>query len=159
MFDTLVLILTLSKLGNLSATKSKVGKQIYRDNICYFLLTTATNLTVFSIQTLGSESTLIKPTVIPFSTLMTATMGSRVFLNLKLFDKRQKAAADEGIPLVKGSHAYGFHHRTFSQSHSHRLSYVLDITAEPRAGEAFETQVNYHSDEMNGIHARRNTIL
>jgi hypothetical protein len=89
-FDSVVLILTLSKLhGNLAAAKSRVGRQIYQDNLVYFVLTTATNITVLTIQALGSEYDMIKPTAVPFSTLMTTTMGARVFLNLRLLDQRQ----------------------------------------------------------------------
>jgi hypothetical protein len=85
--------LTLAKLhGNLAATtKSKIGKQIFRDNLIYFTLTTVTNVTVLSIQALGPKYDMIKPAAVPFSTLMTVTMGSRVFLNLKLFDQRQNS--------------------------------------------------------------------
>ncbi|KAG5636305.1 hypothetical protein H0H81_008476 [Sphagnurus paluster] len=112
-FDTVVLLLTLAKLhGNLATTKSRVGKQIYRDNLVYFLLTAVTNITVLSIQALGAEYDQIKPTAVPFSTLMTVTMGTRVFLNLKLFDKRQERAA-AGIPLSIGSNSSSglSHHR------------------------------------------------
>ena len=69
---------------------------------------------VFSIQTLAPKGTLLKPTVFPFLTLVTVTMGSQVFLNLKLFDKRQKAAANNGIALVKGCHPW-----IFFQSHAY----------------------------------------
>lgn len=103
-FDTVVLVFTLAKLhGNLATTKSQVGKQIYRDNLIYFALTAVTNITVLSIQALGPKHDMIKPTAVPFSTLMTVTMGSRVFLNLKLFDQRQQRVAD-GIPLSISSH-------------------------------------------------------
>jgi hypothetical protein len=106
-FDTVVLIFTLAKLhGNLSTTKSRVGKQIYRDNLIYFILTAVTNITVLSIQALGPEHDMIKPTAVPFSTLITVTMGSRVFLNLKLFDNRQKyEVTGLGIPLSISSHS------------------------------------------------------
>jgi len=103
-FDTVVLVFTLAKLhGNLATTKSRVGRQIYRDNLVYFLLTAVTNITVLTIQALGPKFDMIKPTAVPFSTLMTVTMGSRVFLNLKLFDQRQQNAA-AGIPLSISSH-------------------------------------------------------
>ncbi|GLB43620.1 hypothetical protein LshimejAT787_1401320 [Lyophyllum shimeji] len=122
-FDTVVLIFTLAKLhGNLATTKSKVGRQIYRDNLVYFLLTAVTNITVLTIQALGPSFDMIKPTAVPFSTLMTVTMGSRVFLNLKLFDKRQQSAA-AGIPLSTSSHG--------SSGHNHSLItpavHVVDV--------------------------------
>jgi hypothetical protein len=104
-FDTVVLLFTLAKLhGNISTTKSRVGKQIYRDNLIYFALTAVTNITVLTIQALGPEHDMIKPTAVPFSTLITVTMGSRVFLNLKLFDQRQQREA-AGIPLSISSHS------------------------------------------------------
>ncbi|KAG6811267.1 hypothetical protein H0H92_008260 [Tricholoma furcatifolium] len=123
-FDTVVLVFTLAKLhGNLATTKSKVGKQIYRDNLVYFLLTAVTNITVLSIQALGPAFDMIKPTAVPFSTLMTVTMGSRVFLNLKLFDQRQQNATTS-IPLAINSNPTG------SNSYSRSLpppSHSMDV--------------------------------
>jgi len=99
LFDSVVLILTLAKLhGNFTTTKSQVGRQIYRDNLLYFVLTAATNITVLSIQALGPAHDMIKPTAVPFSTLMTVTMGSRVFLNLRLLGQKQKPSS-VGSPL------------------------------------------------------------
>lgn len=99
-FDSVVLVLTLAKLhGNLALTKSRIGKQIYRDNVIYFTLTAVTNVTVLSIEALGPKYDMIKPTAMPFSTVMTVTMGTRVFLNLKLFDQRRQPAISGGIPL------------------------------------------------------------
>ncbi|KAF9469576.1 hypothetical protein BDZ94DRAFT_1303277 [Collybia nuda] len=116
-FDTVVLVFTLAKLhGNLSTTKSQVGKQIYRDNLIYFVLTAVTNITVLSIQALGPDHDMIKPTAVPFSTLLTVTMGSRVFLNLKLFDQRQQRAA-AGIPLSISSHGSNNSGRVLTGSH------------------------------------------
>lgn len=90
-FDTCVLVLTLAKFhGNFNAAKSKVGRQVYNDNLMYFFLMTATNITVTSIQAQRDPKfDLIKPAAVPFSTLMTVTMGTRVFLNLRLFNQRQ----------------------------------------------------------------------
>lgn len=114
-FDTVILLLTLAKLhGNLITAKSQVGKQIYRDNLTYFALTTVTNITVLTIQALPSSFDMIKPTAVPFSTLMTVTMGTRVFLNLKLFDRRREHAA-QGIPLSINSSSD--HSRSQSSGH------------------------------------------
>lgn len=69
---------------------------MYRDNLLYFLATAVTNITVLAIQTLNSSSPLVnfflKPNVLPYSTLMTVAMGTRVFLNLTLSNARQKEA-------------------------------------------------------------------
>ncbi|KAF9446029.1 hypothetical protein P691DRAFT_829168 [Macrolepiota fuliginosa MF-IS2] len=91
-FDTCVLVFTLAKFhGRLSASKSGVGRRVYNDNLLYFFLTTAANITVLSIQAQPNPKfDFIKPAAVPFSTLMTVTMGTRVFLNLRLFDQRQQ---------------------------------------------------------------------
>ncbi|KAJ3569701.1 hypothetical protein NP233_g4874 [Leucocoprinus birnbaumii] len=90
-FDTCVFIFTIARFRGNNAAKSKVGRQIYNDNLLYFFLQTATNVVVLSIQAQQKPSyNLIKPAAVPFSTLMTVTMGTRVFLNLRLFNQRQQ---------------------------------------------------------------------
>lgn len=106
-FDTVVLLLTLAKIHtNLSVTSSQVGRQIYQDNLMYFIISTVTNIVVLAIESLGAEHTMIKPTAVPFSTLMTVTMGSRVYLNLKLIHTRSDQRADYPIPPSFGSGIY-----------------------------------------------------
>lgn len=94
-FDTCVLVLTVAKLrfyGTFSTARSNVGRQVYNDNLLYFFLMTAANATVLSIQAQHNPRfDLIKPAAVPFSTLMTVTMGTRVFLNLRLFNQRQQS--------------------------------------------------------------------
>jgi len=91
-FDVIVVLLTIAKLnantGNFS--KSAISKQIYRDNLLYFIIAAATNITVLTIQGLDDSFALIKPTAVPFSTVITVTMAQRVYLNLKLFHQRQQ---------------------------------------------------------------------
>ncbi|KAI0659132.1 hypothetical protein C8Q70DRAFT_152264 [Cubamyces menziesii] len=102
LFDATVLVLTLARLPRDLAQKSHVGSQIFRDTLVYFTLTATTNIVVLSIQALGDAHAMLKPTVVPFSTVMIVTMGSRVYLNLKLLhQKRQDSAAvgGERIPL------------------------------------------------------------
>ena len=78
---------------------------MYRDNFLYFLATTVTNLTVLVIQTLPSSHPFIdnflKPNVLPYATLITVAMGTRVFLNLTLYNTRQKEAEDSLPHTVK----------------------------------------------------------
>ena len=97
-FDTVILFLTILKLKSNRANTSHLGYLIYRDSLLYFLFTAVTNIIVLSIQSTGPSMDLIKPNAVPFSTLVTATMGSRVFLNLKLFHQRQ-ARANQGLPF------------------------------------------------------------
>ncbi|KAI0330629.1 hypothetical protein GY45DRAFT_725421 [Cubamyces sp. BRFM 1775] len=105
LFDTTILVLTLAKLPRNLTQKSSVGSQIFRDTLLYFTLTTTTNIVVLSIQALGSSHAMLKPTAVPFSTVMIVTMGSRVYLNLKLLHQRSQggtsagAGGGERIPL------------------------------------------------------------
>ena len=98
LFDATVLILTLAKLRRNLVAKSLVRRQIFRDTLMYFTLTTVTNIAVLSIQALGSAHAMIKPVAVPYSTVMTVTMGSRVYLNLRLLEQRRQTEPDN-IPL------------------------------------------------------------
>lgn len=125
LFDTTILFLTIAKLPNIWTTKARLGRQIFRDTLVYFTLTTVTNVVVLSIQALGQADSLLKPTAVPFSTVMTATMGSRVYLNLQLLEKRRRhQPEEESIPfgLVRG----GFN--PAKNSPSGMSGYTLDVT-------------------------------
>ena len=112
-FDTCVFIFTVVKFrGNSDTFKSKVNRQIYNDSLLYFFLQTATNIVVLSIQTQSNPSfNLIKPATVPFSTLMTVTMGTRVFLNLRLFNRRQEQLNAPSLP-VQVQYSGGANHPT-----------------------------------------------
>ena len=107
-FNSVILILTIWKLCYRRHIKSPVGSIILRDSLLYFFFTTAMILVVLSIQSLGRVMDYLKPTAVPFATLMTTTMGCRLFLNLKMFSKRTEsgligkggAEHQHGISLV-----------------------------------------------------------
>ncbi|KAJ3569700.1 hypothetical protein NP233_g4875 [Leucocoprinus birnbaumii] len=105
-YDTVVLLLTLAKFhGNVLTAKSNIGKQVYKDNLLYFVLMSVTNITVLSFQAVSNPSfELVKPVVVPFSTLMTVTMGTRVFLNLRLFNLRQQHGSTNSQSLPLSAH-------------------------------------------------------
>ncbi|KAF8528597.1 hypothetical protein JB92DRAFT_2697292 [Gautieria morchelliformis] len=86
-FDTVVMLLAVFKLKSHCASSSAVGYAIHRDGLVYFFITALTNIIVLVIQALGPSFDLIKPTAAPISTLITATMGARVYLNLKLLSE------------------------------------------------------------------------
>jgi len=96
-FDAVILILTVAKVNLYRSAQSKVGYIIYRDSLLYFLLTAATNITVLIIEASQSEYNSIKPAALPFATLITVAMSSRVYLNLKLFNQRQEKVG-QGLP-------------------------------------------------------------
>ena len=72
-FDVVILLLTVLKIKADQARQSSIGRQIYRDSLLYFLATAATNITVLSIQALGHGHDMIKPTAVPFSTVITVS--------------------------------------------------------------------------------------
>src|ERR1700734_1693291 len=90
-FNSVILILTIWKLCYHRHIRSPVGSIILRDSLLYFFFTTTMILVVLSIQSLGRVMDYMKPTAVPFATLMTTTMGCRLFLNLKLFSKRTES--------------------------------------------------------------------
>ncbi|THH01469.1 hypothetical protein EW026_g1239 [Hermanssonia centrifuga] len=121
-FDTVILVLTLAK-----------------DNLRYFMLATATNIAVLSIQALGAEHDMIKPAAVPFSTVMTVAMGSRVYLNLKLYDydhNHERGSRSTDIPLsVTSGYSESTGERTFQSiptSVMNSTAYCSTLTKEDK---------------------------
>jgi len=132
-------LLTVAKLNATAGNfgRSEISKQIYRDNLLYFLLTAATNITVLTIQGLDDSFALVKPTAVPFSTVITVTMAQRVYLNLKLFHQRQQRA-EAGLPA--------------SMPSQHTTSSMNSPGYPPKP-------VAYGSDmKMNTIYIQRDTV-
>lgn len=99
-FDLLILSLTIVKLPGRFASSSVC--QIYRDSILYIVFITVSDLTALTIQTIpGDDFESIKPMVHPFWVLISTTMGSRLFFNLKLFKQQE-----EELPATSCSWTY-----------------------------------------------------
>jgi len=106
LFDLCVVLLTTFKLKSMGF--SRVAGLLYRDSLFYFVLTAAANISVLVIQALPSSSfqlSLIKPAVLPYSTLMTVAMGSRVFMNLRMLHMNQSGGS--GIRFVPSDKSQG----------------------------------------------------
>ena len=104
-FYAVILLLTISKLSTYRAEHSDIDFLIYRDCVGYFTITLVTNIPILVIQAMGPAYDLIKPAAIPFSILIMVTMGSRVFLNLNLFNARWELH-DQSLPFTSySSHA------------------------------------------------------
>jgi hypothetical protein len=104
-FDIVIPIFTIAKVNAHRSAQSTVGYIIYRDSVLYFFLTAATNITVLIIEALGPDYNLIKPTAVPFATLITVTMSSRVFLNLKFNNRQEKV--NLGLPVHSHVSSFG----------------------------------------------------
>jgi hypothetical protein len=104
-FDLVILVLTLLKLRAQTYQQSKLGFVVYRDSLVYFLCTAVTNIVVLSFQALDESQATLKPMVLPLSTIISVTLGSRVFLNLRLFMQRQSQKSKEKSMLHDIDHA------------------------------------------------------
>jgi hypothetical protein len=73
-FDLVALTLTLLKVGAAQLPGSRVGKQVYQDSLLYFFITTAANIIVLTIQSLGHAHDMLKPAILPLSTVLTVRL-------------------------------------------------------------------------------------
>ncbi|KZW02260.1 hypothetical protein EXIGLDRAFT_744705 [Exidia glandulosa HHB12029] len=160
-FDVIVLVLSIYKLRSNSSGfgQSAIARQISNDNIAYFLLTAATNITVLSIQALGDDFALIKPTAVPFSTVVTVAMAQRVYLNLKLFHSRTERIA-AGLPPTQPSGSHGTTSSTSRRGKSTDLGYKsfapaweMERKHNDTRDTAVEMPVVYIRREINSEHA------
>ena len=154
LFDTTILVLTLLKLRPALMAKSYVSRQIFRDTLMYFAITAVTNIVVLSIQSLGESHAMLKPTAVPFSTVMTVTMGSRVYLNLKLLEQRRQAEL-QGLPMTAPSGSQS--NSQGSTSSASRVSRVAPfaVSAPPRPSGQFSSAIPtpWEKDKPSGAFA------
>ena len=102
----MIFLLAALKLTT-ARTSSPVGCATPRSYLGYFLITAAANTTVLVIQALGPRFDHTKPTVMPISTVITAAMGVRVYLNHQLFNIQQQQTSIERGCLSTASMANG----------------------------------------------------
>jgi len=88
LFDTVILVLTVIAIHQ-EQKQSRLAQTFVMDNLCYFVVVTITNVVVLGIQSLTRKYQLEKSASIPWPTVVTVAMGSRVYLNLKLFENRR----------------------------------------------------------------------
>jgi len=88
LFDTVILVLTIMAIRQ-EQKKTHLTKTFMTDNLCYFIAVTITNVVNLAIQSLEREHELEKATSIPWPTIITVAMGSRVYLNLRLFENQR----------------------------------------------------------------------
>lgn len=78
MFDLVVFLLTLAKLKSQDLKGSPYGRRVYLDSLLYVAATVGVNLMVAIVEALPARYNLLKPNVVPFSTVITV----RSFLSL-----------------------------------------------------------------------------
>jgi hypothetical protein len=89
LFNAVILVMAMSKFIDQRAQQSRIGYLAYRNSILYIAIATATSVAVLVVQSLNADHQMIKQAALPYSTLITATMGARVFLNLRLSNPTQ----------------------------------------------------------------------
>lgn len=153
-FDILILILTVWKLPDNRHERSPVGYIIFRDSLLYIFFTAATNLVVLSIESMGEPDGPINAAALPFSTLITTTMGCRLFLNLKLYHQRE---AERITPFISHSRSAsgddGEQRTTLLPSHD------SPVPQQPFAGTPHRTHppskpLELKADTLKGNHER-----
>jgi hypothetical protein len=70
-YDVAIFLLTLARLKSPNLKNSPISRQIYLDSLFYVAVTAAVNITVVTFQALPDRFELLKPTVVPFSTVVT----------------------------------------------------------------------------------------
>ena len=88
-FDGVILTATIVKLRGTMSPSSSLGFLIYRDALLYFVVTAVANLVLVIINLVPSAPLPLKGSVLPFTTVFTVSMGTRTFLNLRLFKRRE----------------------------------------------------------------------
>ncbi|KAG5642631.1 hypothetical protein DXG03_002469 [Asterophora parasitica] len=77
---TVLVLLFLGLLEQRSSGKPNISHPVYQESLTNVAIATAADIAVLIVLALGPEYQLAKQIVLPFSTLITATMGARVFL-------------------------------------------------------------------------------
>ncbi|KAF5376512.1 hypothetical protein D9615_008577 [Tricholomella constricta] len=126
LFNAAVLVLMLRKSIEHGAQKSSISSVAFRNSVSPMAIATGASVTVMVIHALAPEHQLAKQLVLPFSTLITATMGARVFLAHRL----SRAPS----PRVQQS-ALGFHHSTGYRSGSDGANTTVHYNPKSRPGE------------------------
>ncbi|KAF9467043.1 hypothetical protein BDZ94DRAFT_1211400 [Collybia nuda] len=96
-FNVAILIMGTLKFVDQGTQQSRINYLAYRNSMIYIAITTATSVAVLVVQSLDSDYQVTKRAMLPYSTLITATMGSRVFLNLKLSKAMSGTARDNHL--------------------------------------------------------------
>ncbi|EIN08712.1 hypothetical protein PUNSTDRAFT_133898 [Punctularia strigosozonata HHB-11173 SS5] len=74
-YDLAVFILSLVKLKSRGLRESAVSQKVYKDSLVYVAAAAAMNITVLVIEALPESFNLIKPTVVPFSAVVTVSVS------------------------------------------------------------------------------------
>ncbi|GLB42565.1 hypothetical protein LshimejAT787_1200140 [Lyophyllum shimeji] len=93
LYNTTILILLVMKFSEQYGQQSKVTFLAYRNSLAHAAIVTAASVTFLIIQTLPPDYKLSKQVALPFSTLVMATIGARVFLSLRLSRLRPSNAS------------------------------------------------------------------
>jgi hypothetical protein len=110
-YDVVVFLLALARLHRAELLRdSPFGRKLCIDSLLYVAVAAAVNTTVFIVLLLPDSFQFLKPSVVPFSVVVTVSirtlsgtrlqadmkitqtsMSQRVYLNLRLYDFRQQA--------------------------------------------------------------------
>lgn len=107
-FDGVILTTTIVKLRKTRFSTSSIASLLYRDALLYFIITAVVNFLLVVINIIPSIPIPFKGSVVPFSTVCTVSMGSRTFLNLRLFKTRKDRSMMSMTPLTDEPRTFTF---------------------------------------------------
>ena len=67
------------------------ARTIYNDSLFYFIVRTIANVIILGLTAAKVPAAIA---ALPFNDMIAITMGSRVYLNLKMLDKRRRRESD-----------------------------------------------------------------
>ncbi|KAG6813869.1 hypothetical protein H0H92_006276 [Tricholoma furcatifolium] len=123
-FNITVLTLMLAKISQQRDQQSNFLRIAYNDSLTLMSIATGASLTVLIIQCLGPDYQLVKQIAQPFFTLITATMGARIFLILRITS-----------PMESGRHAaipnYTFTNVVSQRIDRDKVAYIAGDSSPP----------------------------
>lgn len=138
-FDVVIIILTLLKLIVNRTQHLRIETHLYRVNLGYLGITAITNIVVLIIHTLGPDQDQAKRSAASFATLIAATMGARVFLNLRVLTEHQERV-NRGLPYASsgGSQDRPLYRVSYGQTVTG--AYTSPPTPVPKSGISTDTK-------------------
>lgn len=138
-FDVAVLVLVFLKLIVRRAQQSDFEYRTHSRVLAFLLITTITTITVLMIQALGSDFDLAKRSSAPFVIIITVAMGSRVFVDLRLFVEHRERT-NHGLPYAANSSSQD---RALSNvNYGKTVPYTTPPTAAVKSAIAQDTKKN-----------------
>ncbi|KAG6916161.1 hypothetical protein DXG01_008175 [Tephrocybe rancida] len=118
LFNLTILVFMVMKVREKRGQPSRTLRAAYTDSMILIAIATGASATILIIHSLGPDYQLVKQISMPFCTLITATMGARVFIILRI---APPVVTDGRVPVTN------FQYATTVTQHvdSDKVAYVM----------------------------------